>query len=198
MNGTHPRGMPCVCGHRKSRHRGLRNQAACRENDCACLKYDQSMKSSPWLDRAFMRVYQKAWALKHKERLTAYYAEYYKDHSAIIKDRVATWRRNNPERTHQTKVDGHRKARYHLTRDQYHAMLVAQAGLCAVCGQLPQGKGVAGRLCVDHDHRTGVVRALLCHQCNKAIGSLRDDPILLMKAAWYLDKHRNARRRESA
>lgn len=193
------RGQRCLCGHGKKVHPGPRRDGVvCRKAGCGCTEYRRDPKANPWDDREFMRVYQKAWALKHKKRLTAYYAEYYKDHSDIIKGRVAAWRRNNPERVHRNRVDAHMQNRYHLTRDQYHAMFVAQSGLCAVCGLAARGKGPAGTLSVDHDHKTGEVRALLCHQCNRGIGGLRDDPVLLMKAAWYLDKHRNKRRLESA
>lgn len=46
---------------------------------------------------------------------------------------------------------------------------------------------------VDHCHRTGAVRALLCPQCNQGIGLLRDDPDLIRAAADYVEKHQLAR-----
>ncbi|MGW7053075.1 endonuclease domain-containing protein [Streptomyces sp. NPDC054887] len=57
--------------------------------------------------------------------------------------------------------------RYGITRDQYIALLDAQAGTCAICKRVPQaGKSLA----VDHCHSTGVVRALLCTRCNVIVG----------------------------
>ncbi len=48
------------------------------------------------------------------------------------------------------------------------------------------GSGRVRRLSIDHDHNTGDIRGLLCHNCNVAIGHLNDDPELLDAAAGYL------------
>lgn len=58
------------------------------------------------------------------------------------------------------------------------ALLAAQRGLCAICGDAPNGRA----LHVDHDHATGHVRGLLCGRCNRALGSLGDS--LGPVAAW--------------
>jgi hypothetical protein len=47
----------------------------------------------------------------------------------------------------------------------YEALLAAQGGGCAICGNPPKTR----RLDVDHDHKTGKVRGLLCHRCNRAL-----------------------------
>lgn len=84
-----------------------------------------------------------------------------------------------------------------ISDEKYAAMLAAQNGRCALCG-LPErtkannGSGEIRRLAVDHDHRTGRVRALLCAHCNSAIGHLRDDPNLARAVAAYLDYHAEA------
>ena len=46
----------------------------------------------------------------------------------------------------------------------------------------------SGTLVVDHKHSTGEVRGLLCHNCNRALGLLKDDPKVLQKAMNYLVK----------
>lgn len=66
------------------------------------------------------------------------------------------------------------------TRDRMEAI---QGGVCAICLMKPQQK-----LCVDHDHATGKVRALLCQRCNAAIGILEDSALLVQAAADYLKK----------
>lgn len=79
------------------------------------------------------------------------------------------------------------KENFGLDRQDYQTMLVAQGGVCAICG-LPPIEDFA--LAIDHDHETGVIRGLLCRQCNVGIGNLRDDPALLRAALRYLERGR--------
>jgi hypothetical protein len=60
-------------------------------------------------------------------------------------------------------------------------MMTAQGGKCAGCTR-------AVALVVDHDHKNGVVRGLLCNQCNTALGLVRDDPGTLALLIDYLRK----------
>jgi hypothetical protein len=84
-------------------------------------------------------------------------------------------------------------ARYGLTLAEHQAMLDEQQGKCLLCGAPPNPNGVraASRLHVDHDHVTGMVRALLCNGCNRGIGYLRDSPEFLRVAADYIESYRN-------
>lgn len=82
---------------------------------------------------------------------------------------------------------------YGISSAQFEAMLLVQNGLCAVCG-VPDGSERSNnngskRLSVDHDHKTGVVRGLLCSSCNKGIGLLMDNSDLLRLAATYLETY---------
>lgn len=63
-------------------------------------------------------------------------------------------------------------------------MLAAQDDRCAICREAPKRA-----FHVDHDHTTGIVRALLCGPCNSAIGHLRDDPKIAEAAARFLHEH---------
>lgn len=75
--------------------------------------------------------------------------------------------------------------KYGLTIEDYDAMLENQGGSCAICNTTdPRGHG---RFHVDHNHKTGVVRGLLCTDCNTGIGSLKDSPEHLRAAAIYLE-----------
>lgn len=76
-----------------------------------------------------------------------------------------------------------RAATFTIPITQYRAMVEAQGGLCAICGGSQKH-----RLAVDHCHTTNVVRGLLCHRCNTAIGLLRDDVELLTRAREYLER----------
>jgi Recombination endonuclease VII len=71
--------------------------------------------------------------------------------------------------------------RYGISPAEYDALLAKQGGACAICR-----KRSKGRLCVDHCHVTGMVRGLLCNECNGALGYLKDDQASLVAALAYL------------
>lgn len=78
-----------------------------------------------------------------------------------------------------------------ITLEQYQEMLLAQRGVCAICGK-PETATRRGRplhLSVDHCHKTKQVRALLCGFCNKGLGKFFDNPDLLRSAATYVVEH---------
>jgi Recombination endonuclease VII len=83
------------------------------------------------------------------------------------------------------------RLQYGITREQYDQMLAAQNGGCAICSR-PETAVINGKvmeLAVDHDHKTGKVRALLCSTCNTSLGGFQDSPALLQKAIEYLKEH---------
>ena len=72
----------------------------------------------------------------------------------------------------------------------YQKMHEAQKGLCAICHE-PETKERNGKrltLCVDHCHKTGEVRRLLCNRCNLMLGLARDNPEILREAASYVER----------
>lgn len=71
--------------------------------------------------------------------------------------------------------------KYGLSETAYQALIVQQGGVCAICRE-------AKPLCVDHCHRTKRVRALLCFDCNLALGFLRESPLTARAAASYLEQ----------
>lgn len=83
------------------------------------------------------------------------------------------------------------KRKYAISILDYNEMLTAQDGRCAICRKTESNiiNGKTLSLAVDHDHKTGAVRALLCSNCNTALGLFGDDPGLLDAAKAYLTKH---------
>jgi hypothetical protein len=81
--------------------------------------------------------------------------------------------------------------RHHgLTLDQYHARVEAQDFLCALCGEEPMPfRGCYDGFHIDHDHRTGKIRGLLCAHCNMAVGLLDESPARAERVAVYLRAH---------
>ena len=74
-------------------------------------------------------------------------------------------------------------ASYKLTLGQYGEMLKCQGGVCAICGE---GNKDGQPLVVDHRHKFGTVRGLLCRPCNLMLGHAQDSTDRLQKAAVYL------------
>jgi hypothetical protein len=74
---------------------------------------------------------------------------------------------------------------YGITHAERDLLLARQGNRCAICRtDTPRGRRKEWN--IDHDHRTGAVRGLLCNSCNGAIGLLKDDPDIIVRAAEYL------------
>ena len=95
----------------------------------------------------------------------------------------AKWYSENPESRKEYAL----KQKYNIDLKALETMFNKQNNVCAIC--LVDFK-ISGRPCVDHDHRTGKVRELLCANCNTAIGSLKENTQILKNAVKYLNKHK--------
>lgn len=105
-------------------------------------------------------------------------------HANLKRHAVAAkkWRDENPERNLNIRM-----RRYGIDAAIYRRLENEQNGVCAICKGPPNNKG--GWLAVDHDHKTGRVRALLCNGCNSGLGLFGDDPAMLERAITYLKKY---------
>jgi len=74
----------------------------------------------------------------------------------------------------------HLRRRYGIGSVQVEAMVKAQRGVCAICRTEPA-------VHVDHDHETGLIRGILCFNCNGGLGQFKDDARNLMRAVEYLE-----------
>lgn len=77
---------------------------------------------------------------------------------------------------------------YGISVDDYASLLLKQKGVCAICGN-PETRIMYGKvttLIVDHNHKTGENRGLLCHKCNLTLGTAGDDISVLESAIRYL------------
>lgn len=77
-----------------------------------------------------------------------------------------------------------RVGRYKISVEAYQNMYELQGGRCSICNV----KLIMPRLRIDHDHKTGETRGLLCVSCNTGIGLLKESPDILRNAAKYLEK----------
>jgi hypothetical protein len=127
---------------------------------------------------------QRSYIRDNREKYNKRQRRQRKKNPASAKAAVQKWVSNNK---HKLRARHLRKS-YGLPLEVYDEMLKAQNGVCVICrgpGTLQNGKRAS--LVVDHCHKTGKVRGLLCHNCNVGIGNLRDDPELLRTALAYLE-----------
>lgn len=96
--------------------------------------------------------------------------------------RAAVRRALNPAKYARAARERTFKRKYGITLAEFDAMLVGQRYRCRICME----QLTADATHVDHDHRSGVVRGLLCTNCNLGLGHFRDDPQRLRMALAYL------------
>lgn len=96
--------------------------------------------------------------------------------------------------------DSYLRQKFSIGLDEYLAMAIAQENRCAICGGLETETrgGNTKALAVDHCHKTGAIRGLLCSSCNTGIGKFRDDVTILESAIAYLQKHENLHKEQAA
>lgn len=96
-----------------------------------------------------------------------------------IREDMRDYRKNFPEQ-HAANC---RKSRYGISRKDYEILMKQQKDVCAICKRKDRHKKF---LSVDHCHKTGKIRGLLCSSCNVGIGRLEDSTKLLKAALRYL------------
>jgi len=117
-----------------------------------------------------------------------YLKKWYQENKAKRDKTNAKWRLANKERRHWHEA----KRRYGVTFDQYLALMKEDCGICGISRNDTDKK-----FAIDHCHKTehndGVmkIRGVLCHNCNKGLGSLQDDIGILFKAIKYLGRSSN-------
>lgn len=110
----------------------------------------------------------------------------------------ARYNRSDKGRANQARYrvrhpDAHRRWRlpkkYGITVEDYEQMLLEQGGACAICrrAETVVMRGKVKPLSVDHDHESGRVRGLLCHECNVGLGKFKDNVARLKAAVTYLE-----------
>ena len=160
--------------------------------------------------KAATRISAKAWRDKNKEHVKELKRRHYNKHKAKCNARTHEYYCKNKDKSQKWQAEYYQtseprrqsmrdygakyrskpsttnrvlKKMYGITLEEYDARLLKQDSKCAICGAADR-RGY--RLSVDHDHETGRVRGLLCGNCNLGLGSLKDDPELLEKAAAYI------------
>jgi len=148
----------------------------------------------PHKDKEEANEYNRQWRKKNPEKANEQCKRYRKKHYKEVLENKRRYYLDN----HKEIIEKRRKyceenlekirgnyfqRKYDLSYEDWVKMWVGQDGDCAICGE-PFNKHSDAQ--VDHDHKTGKIRGLLCNKCNFAIGLLNDDPELVMRLAEYL------------
>lgn len=80
------------------------------------------------------------------------------------------------------------KRTYNITLEQYNKLLQEQNHCCNICGA--HESNFKKSLAVDHCHNTGVVRGLLCKNCNTGIGNFYDNVDIMKRAIEYIMRYK--------
>lgn len=126
-----------------------------------------------------------------KEIRRAYLKLYSTNLANHSKIKAATLRYSRTEKGKRLNKNSFLIRHYGITLKEYEDRFKEQLGLCYICGGNERRKlGDQWYLNVDHNHRTGAMRHLLCSKCNFGLGLFRDSSFLLRRAASMLDEHR--------
>lgn len=123
-----------------------------------------------------IQKYRRAYREKNRERLNEYTKNYKATHPVDKVKQYNYWRK------YRLKTHG-------MTMADYDALLQQQGGRCAICGRNSGNHKKTTAFQVDHDHKTGTVRGLLCTSCNRGIGWFVDSIPNLRMAIAYLERY---------
>lgn len=102
--------------------------------------------------------------------------------------------RYNPDKRRRVNLRNNSRhhSSYPMEVEEYERLLAEQSGVCSICKQpeTVKQKGKVVRLTIDHDHKTGKLRALLCQRCNRLLGSMERDIDLTMAILTYWEQYR--------
>jgi Cft2 family RNA processing exonuclease len=135
------------------------------------------------------RAYQEKYRKSHRKEFNRYSAKYYAKHKEIIRAKDLAKRVANPEKYRIAKRATAIKRKYGIDYDDFIALLKSQNNKCGVCKtEFSKNVSEPEKLpCIDHDHKTGKIRGILCRKCNRIL-EIVEDKVLAGKANIYLNK----------
>jgi len=131
-------------------------------------------------------AYQRSWYARNKSRVRKLLNEYQKSWRLANRDKaLAISRRSEEKRKKSGKnKNRHLMRSYGLSPEKFEALKIVAGNKCQVCNR-PWQNGY-GRHVIDHCHKTGKVRGILCGPCNRALGLLGDDENRIKSLLKYL------------
>lgn len=103
----------------------------------------------------------------------------------LNKEKIMQKRKENPPSSDKTRQYSY-KYNYKIDASEVDALYIVMRGKCMCCGIFMEQEDKSTKACIDHDHKTGKIRGLICRKCNLALGLFKDDIKILKSAIEYL------------
>jgi hypothetical protein len=143
------------------------------------------------------KIRNREWALKNKEKINERQRRRYKE-SPKKREAGKKWRMANREKSSKSSMNWYRNSidrvkhnqriyklrSFNLSLEDFNNLFQKQNGNCGICEK--NQSLFKTKFAIDHDHKTGKVRGLLCASCNIGLGMMKDDKDILLKAIKYL------------
>lgn len=136
------------------------------------------------LHREKHRAYNNEWMRRNRGRRRQYKREAYWANPDKYREYLRLQYHKHRDQNILRSRLGHLRRQYGISQEEYGTMFRQQNGACALCSNPPSSRR---RLCVDHDHKTGRTRGLLCIRCNTAVGYI--ESAWFPRATEYLRQH---------
>ena len=168
----------------------MKQCAVCKESKSLTEYHrDKNKKDglAPRCKACCKQAHQK-WHQENKESRKQYDRKRYPKRKESILASNKVWRTNNKNKWTLSVKNANYKRKYGITLEEYNGRKKRQCNACAICGkeETARWRGTLRSLSIDHDHKTGRIRGLLCTKCNIALGNVNDDIGILAKMMEYL------------
>lgn len=156
-------------------------------NKCICCKRNiiGKRKDTEYCSRACNAV---QWKKNNPERKKQIDKKYRESHRKERRLSQAKWDKNNKEYRKKYQKENYLRFKYNITFEDKHKMYKEQSRRCNICRKI----FLECELCIDHDHKTGKIRGLLCRECNTGLGNFKDSIAALKLAVRYLNNMSNS------
>ena len=136
-----------------------------------------------------IREKKKLYYKDNLEEIGKYRKEYYKKNGDYVRKKSREWKRKNRERDKENRII----RLYGINFKGFNEILKSQNNMCKICGILIEEKNLLDRrkngIVIDHNHKTGKVRGILCSPCNYILGNAKDNKKILKEAINYLEEN---------
>ena len=156
-------------------------------------KNSRSKTGYQWRCKSCDKKWHHARYLRDKDKIKRQNEKYKSENKEKLDVASKVWRLNNKDKVKKYQRISNLRKNFGIEIVDYERMLEDQGGVCYICKKpetyISKASGVVANLAVDHCHKTGSIRRLLCKACNQGLGMFNDNYEIIMNAAAYLKEH---------